>query len=235
MPEVEEKTAAAPDLEKKVGNLETGMKSLLETNQKLSEQLSKLKQPEPPRMAIPQPKETKASWKERFYQDEDAAVQEIQTEATQAAVQTFQNMQRLEAQRQQVIGQLVADYPELADPNADLRKKAQENFEKLPPEDQASPYAYKIAARDAAAELGVLPKHKRKEKEMPEDDDSFSVGGKGGEVPRADRKRKGKEGELSDATLQFAELLGRPVNDEKYRERLKTAAKRDRWERYKPV
>lgn len=215
------------EMDRKLGNVESTLTQLASTSQALSAQLEKLK-------PAPAPTNTK-SWREKFYDDENAALAELEENATRRATEAAQAITRLEQQKNANLSVLVNDYPELTDQNGDLRKKAVEIFNALSPEEQKSPSALKLAVREAAADLALLPMSKRKkvETEVEEDDDSFSLNGGSG---RGNTKRKGgKEPELSDATKDFAELLGRPVDDPKYLERLKKANQRTNWSKYRKV
>lgn len=124
-----------------------------------------------------------------------------------------------------IIGELVTDYPELNDNTSELYRAAMKSYEKLSSQDKLNPLAMKSSIRDAAAELGVIPMKKRK----VDDPDTFvAPGSMGGGRERTPRKEK-----LSQDTLAFAELLGRPVNDDNYRKSLEATAQRKSWTKYR--
>lgn len=226
------------EMDRKLGNVESTISQLAETNKALAAQLAALNKPKPAETPA------RKSYGEMFYDDENATLTQVEQNATNRAVEVMSKLNQTETKRQQIIGQMVNEYPELMDANTDLRKKAVENFNSLSKEEQADPQAYKVAVRDAAADLGLLPKSKRKaedavadKEEENEDDDSFTLNKSGGDAQaarKADRRKK-DDGKISQETLLFAELLGRPVDDEKYKERLAKAAKRTNWSKYRKV
>ena len=85
---------------------------------------------------------------------------------------------RMNAQQQvgNVMTQLISDYPELGDQSSDLSKRAVDIYAGLPNSIKNDPMSYKIAVRDAAAELGMLTKTKRKDNNS----DNFSLNSNSG-------------------------------------------------------
>lgn len=221
------------EMDRKLGNVEGAITKLTETNSALAAQLERLSKQVPDANIRTNPAPTK-SWSERFYEDEAGTLMAVKEEAKREALEAARSMHAIESQKNAALSQMVNDYPELTDAGSDLRKKAVEVFNSMSKEDQASPSALKLAVREAAADLAVLPKSKRKDTVIEDnDDDTFALSGGGSGKTSGDRKRK--EGKLSEATLTFAELLGRPVTDEKYLERLKKASERSNWSKYKKV
>lgn len=221
-------TGDQPDIKAKLGTIESTVAQLAETNKQLAQQLAKMQQKPKPITEAP----TK-SLGERFYEDENAVLQEVEANATKRATDQMRKLQETDRQKQAAVTAMVTDYPELAI-EGDLKKRSVEIFNAMSEEDQADPKAIKLSVREAAAELGLLPKNKRKD-ETVDDDDSFSLSGRGNSDGRKSRKSQQKEGDLAQETLDFAELLGRPVDDEKYIERLKKANQRRNWGKFKPV
>lgn len=126
---------------------------------------------------------------------------------------------KLQAKQAQVINQLVNDYPELNDQTSDLTTRAVEIFNSLPEDERSHPLAYRTAVRDAAADLDIKPKAKRKASKQ---DESFSLGGAGEPV-----KRKGLEDESTKAKLFFYEqMTGQKASDE-VKERLNEFSKKN--------
>lgn len=229
MPEDENqgaKTPSAEDLvkntkaefDRKLGNFESQVKQLQDTNNALAQKLDGLKPVAPVAAVKP--------LRERFYEDEESTLRSIKDEAKAEAKAEMNSV----IQTQQTVGEMVAQYPELSDDNNALTKKAKEIHANLPAHLQGTPYAVRIAVREAAADLGIVTKSKRKEEIVVEDDAAVGGAGQGGGSAKS---RREKEGEMDDRTLQFAELLGRPVDDEKYIERLKKVGQRKVWTKYR--
>jgi hypothetical protein len=148
----------------------------------------------------------------------ESAKQEIRAEQTQ--------QYKKQTQEQRILGEMVSDYPELNDRSSELYQEAVKVYEKLSDEEKTSPLSMKTAIRDAAAELGLVPAKKRQTSTT----DDFSVSGSSSQKRQDGRGGKGK---LSDNSLTFAKLLGRPVDDPKYIESLQNAAKRTNWNKYR--
>ena len=159
----------------------------------------------------------------------------VEQRATQKAVQyaeqRAQEQARSQSEQQGALLTLASDYPELNDIGSDLYKQALELSRQMPDSYRNSAVGLKAAVREAAANLGVLPVSKRSKKDE-QDDDSFNVDSSSS---RGGKKRSNKdaEGEVPQDTLAWAELLGRPINDPKYIERLKKATQRKDWKRFK--
>lgn len=127
-------------------------------------------------------------------------------------------------QRQAQLNSLVSQYPELQDSSSDLTKKAIEIYNGLSAAEKNMPSSYKLAVSAAAQDLGVMPVNKRK---APQDQEDFTINSSSASSPRRPQQRK--EEKLDDATVEFARLLGRPVDDPKYLEKLKSTAQRKAW------
>jgi hypothetical protein len=132
-----------------------------------------------------------------------------------------------QAKQTQTLSQLVREYPELNDDSNPLTKKAVEIYQSMPEDEKSSPMAYKLAVKEAASELSVKPISKRSQEES----DSYSVSGNSGSSYSPANTRKKKEDDIDQKTLEFAKLLGRPVDDPAYREKLKNLSKR-KWSKY---
>lgn len=145
--------------------------------------------------------------------------------ALEAQERLAQQQNERRNQEARILTDLVTDYPELNDKTSDLYQEAIRSYEKLSPSDKNNPMSWKAAIRDAAAELGVVPAKKRKQSGG---DDFVSPGSSGG---TSSTRGKGSSS-ISDKTLQFAQLLGRPVDDEDYKKRLQKYAERKNWSRY---
>jgi hypothetical protein len=149
--------------------------------------------------------------------------QEIMQETSQALNQNNQRQSQLSA--------LVQNYPELQDGNSDLTKKAVENYSRLSSEEKMSPNAYKFAVQDAAAELGVLAMSKRQNNKNG-DDDSFTTNSGSYSSNKPSSKQNRSSEKIDEATLAFAQAIGKDTSDPKYIETLKKIkGERKNWNR----
>ena len=143
--------------------------------------------------------------------------------------------QRLEAQQRQQadIAGLVNNFPELQDSNSELTQQAISIYNNLSPQEKQAPGAYKLAVQSAALELGILPKNKRQtaQNERSARDESDDIGARTSNTSRP--PQKGGKTKIDDATLAFAQALGKDINDSKYLERLQKSASRDTWGKFK--
>lgn len=159
------------------------------------------------------------------YKDPKRYAQKVSENATRQAEALINSKLNAQNQTNAILGQLTNDYPELSNPNSELTKKAIEIYNGMSQSEKSSPTSYKVAVRDAAAEVGLLPKSKRK---SSNDDFSMSGGSSGRSSGESSRKE-----ELSESTLAFAEALGLNIKDKKVVERLKQRSERKDWGRYK--
>jgi hypothetical protein len=127
-----------------------------------------------------------------------------------------------ERARTATLNTIAMDYPELGNINSEFSKTLASEHTKLAKHLQDTPEGYRLAALSAAANLGIVPKSKRKSTE----DFSMSSNGSSGASP----KQSSKKIELTDMELGAAELLGLDVNDPKQVERL-TKRKAERGEK----
>jgi F0F1-type ATP synthase membrane subunit b/b' len=156
-----------------------------------------------------------------WYSKPEVAAEKIKEKAKAEIRKEFQAEQQVTNQRNSVLSQLVSEYPELNNNNADLTKKAVEIYSQLPEDEKSRPMAYRLAVKEAAAELGVKPLSKRENQE-----DYFSVGGASGMPNTGTSSRRSKD-ELDAATAAFAQIMG--VDPEKVKNRAKN---RNSWNRY---
>lgn len=133
---------------------------------------------------------------------------------------------------------LSEEYPELLKPSSDLYTKARELLVKYSngkPNDAA---ALERAVFRASNELGIPAlKYRKNEDNMSSDyndDDSFSGSSSSGQTS-GNKKSRNKEGDLDPRTVEFARMLGRPVNDPAYIKKLKEIEKnrKGNWGKYK--
>lgn len=152
----------------------------------------------------------------------EKATKKVQEEQARAS--------QVQAEQQAALLNLVGDYPELNDANSELHKQALQLSQSMPEGYRNSSIGLKAAVREAAANLGVLPVSKRTK---TNDSDDFSVDSGAAEGRQSKRSTKKDDSEVDSNMLAFAELLGRPVDDPKYIERLKKTAQRKDWKRFK--
>ncbi len=189
------------EMDRKLSNFQETLKS---TTDALTAKLNEITVPKAPAHSAPS-----KSFRDKFYEDEDAAVNELKTEIRSEVMGTLEEREK----HTNAINRLYGEYPELADSDADLTKEAVKIFKTLSKAEQANPNAYRVAVLEAATELGVQPLKKRK-KESSED---FTGGGGNG---------GGKRNNVGTDTLEFARLMGLDTEDPKVVERLKNHTKR---------
>jgi hypothetical protein len=197
------------EMSRKMSNLEA-------TNAKLMEQLQSLVRP-----AASEPKAEKPI-KDLIWDDPEAALAIVEERAEKRVMSKVEKAQKEQQRQQATLSALVSEFPELGYADHDLTRTAVEKYNALSDDEKLSPVAYKAAVNEAALELGIKPKSRRKET----DDDSYTVGSSGRSTP-APKKEK-----LSQDTIAFAQAMGLNVNDEKLKERLRTNHGRKSYTRY---
>lgn len=205
------------EMNRKLSNTESQMAELKKLNEALLNQVDSLNH-NYQQTRQQQTEQSSPSVSDLLFDNPDKAIELIEKRTEERLNRRLQESQAQQQRQNQVIGQLVSEYPELSDANNDLTKKTVEIFESLPPEEKNSPLAYKIAARDAAAQLGVLPKSKRQATDGSSD--SFTFGGSGS----APAKKRDND-DLPEATKAFAKAMGLDISDEKRIERMKSTYK----------
>lgn len=141
------------------------------------------------------------------------------------------NILNQQSQQNALLSQMVNEYPELSDASSELTTKAVDIYKKMSAQERSNPMAYKTAVRDAAAEVGLLPKAKRKQSANA-DNDQFTFGGSGQGGAGEGQRRGGKPKDLDPNTIAIAELFGLKTEDPKVIERLKGRAQRKNWNKY---
>lgn len=199
--------------------------SLTNMKAEMNRKLDNLRPAAPPKEVV-----GKKSYRERFYEDEDAALAAVKEEAKQETLDIINESQRQRDQQALTANKLYQEFPELQEKAHPLTKKANEIYEAMSPEEQKQPMALKTAVAEAALELGVSPKSKRKEQES--EDDGFSLGGSRGADSGAGKSGKRRKDDLPAETLEVAALMGLNTNDEKVVANLKGRAKRSNWNKY---
>lgn len=201
------------EVDRKISALQDPIKQLAESQKVLMAQLEAMQKSSAPAAK----EEVTEDIDDLWYSKPAAAAAKIKEQTKAELRREFEAQNAETTKRNNVLTQLVQEYPELSSNNSDLTKKAIEIYNALPQEEQVRPMSYRLAVKEAAAELGVKPASKR------EDSDYYSVGASGGTAP-ASRKR---DDELDPNTEAFAKLMG--VDLVKVKER---ARSRKNWSRY---
>lgn len=142
-------------------------------------------------------------------------------EQTKAELKREMELQAsLQARTNSTIGKLTSEFPELADGDHVLTKRAVEIYNSYDADEKSSPASYKAAVREAAQELDIMPRSKRP------DSDDYSVSGSGSNASRSSSRKE--RGNIDAATLQFAEIMGLDTSDPTVKERLKMGYNRPR-------
>lgn len=163
-----------------------------------------------------------------LYSDPKRYAQVVREQAKREASQAAHSIQQSENQKNQVLGKLVADFPELRDQSSTFAKAALAEYESLPQTLQQDPVAYELAVSRAALKQGMRPISQRN------NDDSFTVSSNSGNRPT---KSASKKDDDLDAVLAVAELFGKDIKDPEYLKSIKGHMKRDyhRYREPKPV
>jgi hypothetical protein len=148
---------------------------------------------------------------DKVWYDNPAEAARIIKEETRAEIRRELDSEReVQSEFAQTTNKLYSDFPELSDESSDLAKLAAEKFAALPQKQKSSAVAMKAAVVEAAAELGVRPKSKRKS-----GDDSFSMG-----TSRGNTAAPPKKDDLDPQTERLARMLGVNVDDKEVRKRM---------------
>lgn len=211
---------------RKHDNTNSKLDSVMAATQKMMDQLAALTAP---------PIQQNNSKEEREalrYSDpakhDQLLIQEAAQAATLAMSQSINAQQQQQQRIQNVIADVGAEYPELADVHSDLTKKAVEIYTAMTPEEKTNPISYKLAAREAAGELGIKPKSKRTEDEVYM---SSGFGG-GGDAPR---RPKGNSTKLDPAVEAWGHALGLDMDDTELKKRLIERSNRNWSSREEPI
>lgn len=201
----------------------------LRLSQQLEQVVSLLQQQQAPSKAAASSQSEDGDLEDLAFSNPKAYAQKVTQRATQEASRVVSQQMQQQQQSQAVLNQLVNDYPELSDSNSELTTRAVEFYKQLSEQERTSPSAYKIAVRDAAADLGVLPKSKRKG--GGSDDYTMSSSSSSGMSGGKSQNRQ-RDAEVEQKSLAFAKLLGMDINDKKVVERIKQRSQRKSWGSY---
>lgn len=208
-PEVDPLKNLKAEFSRKLDNVASELAEQRKINEQL---LSSLRAP------VQQPQQKELS--DLMYTDPEAYAAAIAAKAEKAVNEKLAVRDR----QTSVIQQIVQEYPETADQNHPLTKRAVEIYTSFGADEKASPVAYRAAVAEAAVELGVKPKSKR-----PVDDEPSM--GSSSYSPRQSRRAKAQ---LDPATEQFAAIMGLDLSDSKTKDNLMKRSQRN-WNRYEKV
>lgn len=198
---------------------------LAQENAKLSQQLERVmemlnKQP------VAQSAQGEDDLEALVYKDPKAYARKIREQAAQDAQQVVNRSLQQQSQTNAVLSQLTSEYPELADGSSELTKATIEIYKGMSADERSSPSAYKIAVRDAAAELGVLPKNKRR----VQNNEDFSLSGNNGASQK--QASRSAQSEVDPKTEAFAKLLGLDTTNKDTMKRLQNRSQRKNWTKW---
>jgi hypothetical protein len=116
---------------------------------------------------------------------------------------------------------LDSEYPEFRDRSSEQRKRVEAYYAQLPQSLQNTKEGLEVAVYKAAADFGLTPQSKRSK-----GNDDFSMSGSGSSSGNNARKQSKKSGEMAADQAAFAELIGAPVNDPKFKAEFEKATGR---------
>jgi hypothetical protein len=225
-----------------IKNLKAEMNRKLESfsaqNQQLSGKLDELTRALVARQAADEAarQPAKKPIKDLIYEDPDAAADEIASRVEQRVSTRVNAQLENQNQRQAVLQGLANDYPELTEDGSELQKLAVRIHSSLSESEKASPNAYKLAVREAAAELGIMTQKKRQNQGTGTDDFTLRRP-TAKKSSRQDSRSSGDDEDLDPMTVEFAKVMSEFTNlidadDPKVMDRIKKRAQRD-YKRYK--
>jgi hypothetical protein len=164
---------------------------------------------------------------EMLYSDPKRYARTVREQATAEARNAMQSMAQSENAKNQVLGRLVADFPELRDQSTPFAKAALAEYESLPENLKQDPVAYELAVSRAALKQGTRPISQRS-------NDEFTLGNNSGSKPRSSAKKDDAE---LEAVLEVAKLFGKDVDSDEYKAAIKGHMNRDyfKYREPKPV
>ncbi len=165
--------------------------------------------------------------KDMLLDEPDQFVEQIEQRAAERASRVIEQKVQASQATQNVVMEMQSKFPEFSQSGSEAARLAFEKASTLPKGLQGTPEGIRMAMQDAAIELGLVVASKRK---TATSNDDFSVSNSSSQGRQAARGNKKEE--VADATLEFARLLGVPINDPKRIAGLKKASKRTNWMRY---
>jgi len=228
-----------------IKNLKAEFNRKLENIQKLTEQTSQesaqaLQQISSQISSMNQPKVETVntdSLEDLRYTDPDLYLEKKEAALEKKIEDKVLGKVEVQTQKTSTINQLLSDYPELKDQASALYKKAVSISSQMNPNVNNTAEGYKLAVREAALELDLLPINKRRSEEIEEEEemednmDEF-IGGGGGGSKSSSRNKNKKSKDLDQKVAITAEVFGVNPDDPEVRKRLIENQKRD-WKKWK--
>lgn len=149
---------------------------------------------------------------------------ELKKKILQEATQMTNEILKADREKALMIHSLSREYPEISSDPA-MQKAVLAAQAEIPTSIRDTAAGYEMAVLKAVSKAGLVPKSKR----QSESNDEFALNGSRG----GNRERTGGKKKVSEATLAFAQLLGRDVSDPKVVKGLEEAANRDTYNRYR--
>jgi hypothetical protein len=193
-----------------------------EENQRMSQMLEQLaaRQQQQPAQQVNQQNDEK-ELADLVYSNPAEYARRVTEKATKQATQAVQQTITQQQQTNTVLTQLASEYPELADNSSELTTKAVNIYKNMPPEERMSPSAYKIAVRDAAADLGLLPKARRGPKSGSNEPNISNSNNAVNDIAKGQQRVAAKStAKASERTLALAELMGFDISKKEVVENL---------------
>jgi len=188
------------EFNRKLSGLDEQVKSLAETNKALLSKLDGLTKP------VPATAPKAVADEVLLFEQPKEFISKMRQEVQETVSQQIGQAQFQATQQTQTLASLYEQYPELNNPNSELTKKAIENLQSMTKEEQRNPKMLKVAALEAAADLGVQPRKKRTEEEP---DIAFGAT-RGMYTPNGELPRSMKQAETG--MMELAERMGLDIS-----------------------
>jgi hypothetical protein len=226
------------EFDRKIGNVDTRLASIEQTlinqNQQLQAQMEAALAAIATRQQAAQPTGPKKKLADLALENPDEFESELDRRVQEQASRIVNQSTAATNSTNAVLGQLTNDYPELKDASSDLTKKSIELYNSVVPKHlHGTPEGTRMAIREAAADLGVVPVSKRK-KPADVDADDYVAPGNTGEARKSSSSKK-KDGELTADQIEVARaFFGNKLNvdDPKVRAELTKHANRKNYDKY---
>lgn len=192
------------EMNRKIDKTAQQLETLAQSQAALLAQLDKLSRPAP---AVQQEDDMAAL----MYKDPKAYASKIAQQTRDQIMAELGQQQAMQQRAQSTIGELAQEYPELANSQDPLTKKAVERLGAMPEHERNTAAAMRLAVREAAEELEVKPRSRR-----PIDDDFSGGSSSGYGAPRARGTKKGLDPDVS----AWADVLGLDTSDPDVKQRL---------------
>lgn len=202
------------EMERKLGNTSDQLAKLAQQNAELTKYVQSLMKPT---TATPAAEEDIESL---WFSKPAQVAQKIKEEATRDAMRAMSAKTDATNKVNQVIAEVVRQFPEASDVNSEFSKKTAEIYQKLVGEYGDNPALIKTAAYEAAQQLQLSSGRRGQ--------DTFSLGNSSSTSPQRSGQ---KQPDLAKETIEFAQIMGLDVSNPDVVKRLKEKSQRN-WTRY---